>query len=77
MDSIVLGCIGSHCERVAHTPFPWGTTTKMQVEDFNALLDDEDVDLIFTLEEELASGSFGTVYRVCYACPGLAGVTRC
>ena len=29
------------------------------------LLDDDDVDEIFTLEEEIASGSFGTVYKVC------------
>lgn len=32
--------------------------------DFNDLLDKEDVDLIFTLEEEIAAGSFGTVYKV-------------
>ena len=32
---------------------------------FNSLLDNEDVDEIFTLEEEIASGSFGTVYKVC------------
>ena len=32
--------------------------------DLNSLLDDEDVDEIFTLEEEIASGSFGTVYKV-------------
>ena len=31
----------------------------------NDLLDDEDVDEIFTLVEEIASGSFGTVYKVC------------
>lgn len=31
--------------------------------DFNDLLDKEDVDLIFTLEEEIAAGSFGTVYK--------------
>eukprot|EP01096_Ripella_sp_DP13-Kostka_P010036 TRINITY_DN3904_c0_g1_i1.p1 TRINITY_DN3904_c0_g1~~TRINITY_DN3904_c0_g1_i1.p1 ORF type:complete len:1241 (+),score=594.99 TRINITY_DN3904_c0_g1_i1:247-3969(+) len=31
--------------------------------DMNELLDDEDVDLIFTLDEEIASGSFGTVYK--------------
>ena len=31
---------------------------------FNQLLNHEDVDLIFNLEEEIASGSFGTVYRV-------------
>ena len=31
---------------------------------FNDLLDDDDVDLIFSLEEEIASGSFGTVYKV-------------
>lgn len=32
--------------------------------DFNELLDKEDVDTIFTLEQEIASGSFGTVYKV-------------
>ena len=32
--------------------------------DFNSLLDTEDVDTIFALEEEIASGSFGTVYKV-------------
>ena len=31
---------------------------------FNQLLNHEDVDLIFTLEEEIAAGSFGTVYIV-------------
>jgi len=30
---------------------------------FNDLLDKEDVDEIFTLEEEIAAGSFGTVYK--------------
>ena len=34
--------------------------------DFNSLLDTEDVDEIFTLEEEIASGSLGTVYKVVY-----------
>ena len=32
--------------------------------DFNALLDKDDVDSIFSLEVEIASGSFGTVYKV-------------
>ena len=32
--------------------------------DFNDLLDKEDVDAIFSLEQEIASGSFGTVYKV-------------
>ena len=35
-----------------------------KVQNFNDLLDKEDVDEIFTLEEEIASGSFGTVYKV-------------
>lgn len=30
----------------------------------NDLLDTEDVDEIFTLEAEIAAGSFGTVYKV-------------
>lgn len=34
--------------------------------DFNELLDKEDVDVIFSLEEEIASGSFGTVYKVSF-----------
>ena len=33
-------------------------------DDLNDLLDDDDVDEIFTLEEEIAAGSFGTVYSV-------------
>lgn len=32
-------------------------------DDLNDLLDDDDVDEIFTLEEEIAAGSFGTVYQ--------------
>lgn len=32
--------------------------------DFDSLLDKEDVDTIFSLEQEIASGSFGTVYKV-------------
>jgi len=34
--------------------------------DFNDLLDKEDVDNIFSLEQEIASGSFGTVYKGTY-----------
>ena len=33
-------------------------------DDLNDLLDNDDVDEIFTLEEEIAAGSFGTVYQV-------------
>ena len=33
---------------------------------FNDLLDNEDVDDIFSLEEEIASGAFGTVYKVIF-----------
>ena len=45
--------------------------------DINAILDPEDVDEIFTLEEEIASGSFGTVYKVCahFALPLLPETT--
>lgn len=32
--------------------------------DINDLLNHEDVDEIFTLEAEIAAGSFGTVYQV-------------